>query len=114
MTEENLREFLNFDPAPLNTYVQHPHLYIVQVGTAYKIGIANNPQSRISTIQVCNAEEISVILVAKLPTNDRTKGEQMEKHIHALFAEKRIRGEWFRLEPKDIEIIETYLAERAA
>jgi len=41
-------------------------------------------------------------LVAYIPTR---KPRRLEQHLHELFADKRERGEWFKLTQKDIEHI---------
>jgi hypothetical protein len=58
-----------------------------------KIGhTTNQPKDRIGTLQTGNPERLVV----------RWAGEgdgQMERHLHAVFKEYRVRGEWFDLSP---------------
>lgn len=54
-----------------------------------KIGLAKDVASRISTMQTGNHLEIAVLAVT-------SGGVSQERAYHRLFAEHRIRGEWFR------------------
>lgn len=101
------------EPAQQTPPTLEQYIYVVQADTAFKIGISNNPQARIHTIRGCNPVEIEVVLLAKMPECSRETVEQIEKELHTMFANKQIRGEWFRLEPEDIEQIKAYLAEAA-
>lgn len=66
----------------------------------YKIGESAVPQYREKTLQ--SEQPLIELVEAWSGTTDD------EKHLHRCFAEKRIRGEWFRLNDSDIEEIEKY------
>ena len=57
---------------------------------AVKIGIADNPISRLSDIQVGNPHELSLIKTIDNGTQAK------EKRLHKQFAEQRLNGEWFK------------------
>lgn len=68
----------------------------------HKIGYSKNPQARESTLQ---SEEPEITLVAFWPgTLDD------ERRIHELYANYRIRGEWFALSESHIEEISEIMA----
>lgn len=66
----------------------------------HKIGISNNPEYRERTLQ-SEKPTIELIISKKFPS--RNIAESIEKALHSTFAEKRLRGEWFELNDKDIE-----------
>ena len=66
----------------------------------FKIGFSINPRYRETTLQ---SEEPEVELV----TSHRGTLEN-EKEFHLLFSEKRVRGEWFKLELADIDSIKKW------
>nr|WP_294921968.1 GIY-YIG nuclease family protein [uncultured Flavobacterium sp.] len=71
----------------------------------YKIGISNKPEYREKTLQ-SEKPTIEIIISKKFPI--RKIAESIEKALHDTYSEKRLRGEWFELDLKDIEhIIET-------
>ena len=65
----------------------------------YKIGMSNNPEYRESTLQ-SEKPTIEKICQKKYPSRKIARG--IEAALHRIFEEKRIRGEWFRLDEKDI------------
>ena len=65
----------------------------------YKIGMSNNPEYRESTLQ-SEKPTIEKICHKKYPSRRIARG--IEATLHRIFDEKRIRGEWFRLNEKDI------------
>jgi hypothetical protein len=65
----------------------------------YKIGRSKKPGYREKTLQ---AEEPEIVLEWKLEARPED-----EKHLHQMFAKKRIRGEWFELEIDDVRWIKS-------
>jgi hypothetical protein len=63
----------------------------------YKIGRSNNPVVRENTLQ---SQEPEVSLLFQFIGTSET-----ERNLHQKFYDKRVRGEWFRLEQSDIENI---------
>lgn len=77
------------------------HVYLLQSPTgAYKIGRAKNPEHRLKTFGVQLPFEVEYIAV--IPTPDMYA---LELELHALYAAKRINGEWFALDAADVETI---------
>jgi len=64
---------------------------------AYKIGIAKNPKVRESTLQ---AEKPSIKMVG----NWRNLSH-LESDLHREYAQQRLRGEWFNLEPAQVRFL---------
>lgn len=69
-------------------------------GTSYKIGKTANPKSRRRTFGV--KLPFAVDYVHTIETDDM---HQLEKLLHQRFASKRIRGEFFELDDKDVAFI---------
>jgi hypothetical protein len=67
----------------------------------YKIGLSINPVIREKTLQ-SEEPEIEVI-------NTYKGGFKIEREIHSTFKDKRVRGEWFKLNSDDLELLNTIL-----
>jgi hypothetical protein len=65
---------------------------------AVKIGVAVDPAKRLGSLQIGSPEPLSLIGV--IPG-----GRPQELRLHEQFADRRIRGEWFRLTEDDIRSI---------
>jgi hypothetical protein len=71
----------------------------------HKLGISNKPQYREKTLQ---ADKPTIELLCSKEFPNRKIAESIEKSLHMTFDNKRIRGEWFELDEKEVEdIIET-------
>ena len=76
-------------------------VYLLKSPTdAYKIGHAKNPANRLRTFNVKLPFEVQFIRIIKTPNM-----KAMERKLHKYFSSKRINGEWFKLEPEDIQYI---------
>jgi hypothetical protein len=60
--------------------------------TIVKIGKANNPAERLSSLQTGNPTPLTVM-------SAHEGDHQLESHLHTVFADYRVRGEWFDLAP---------------
>lgn len=69
----------------------------------YKIGRSVNPTVRESTLQ---SEKPDITLLFHYLCDI-----SVEDELHTKYTDKRIRGEWFELDDKDVEDIQTYLME---
>lgn len=82
------------------------YLYVIQLGDTdhYKIGVSRDPVIRLNQLQTkC---PIPLKILCLWFGHDY---EFFEKALHFQFSHKRIKGEWFRLQPKDIlQILQTY------
>lgn len=57
---------------------------------AVKIGRSNNPEVRMDSLQVGNANNLKLVYLIK------DIAPSMEKHIHGVCRRYHIKGEWFR------------------
>jgi hypothetical protein len=73
--------------------------------SAYKIGRSNNPARRQHEIRKMNPTFIIIDYLCFFAKNSY----KTEKELHALFAEKRIDGEWFTIDYDDIRKIVTVM-----
>lgn len=74
-------------------------VYVITDGRYFKIGYTEGTvEARIDTLQTGNANRL--ILVHQL-----AGGRALEKDLHAMYAEKRLSGEWFNLSNKDLKDI---------
>ena len=82
------------------------YVYLVKLDKHYKIGISISPDSRLQefTLLPYPLEDICIEKV-----NDY---KQVEKELHKLYSDKRVRGEWFSLQQSDVENIIKYIQER--
>ena len=71
-------------------------VYFIRAGNrgAIKIGVAEDVDARVATLQVGNAFKLNVI--AMIPCDCREQAQNMEQSIHRFFNRQRIRGEWFQ------------------
>jgi hypothetical protein len=80
------------------------YIYVVFIHTGseffYKIGLARNVNERLKGHQTSSPFEVRLAIAYFVP-NMRAE-EQM---LHSLLADKCVRGEWFRLEREDLELI---------
>lgn len=84
------------DPLAVN-----PLVYFIQLGDRIKIGTTTSLAGRLQSMLTMASEEPKVLLAVP-------GGYKEEKQVHALFAEERVRGEWF--EPS--ERLLKFIAER--
>lgn len=66
----------------------------------YKIGISNKPEYRERTLQ---SEKPTIVLLKSKEFPTRTIAEAIESALHKAYGEKRLRGEWFELDNKDVD-----------
>lgn len=79
------------------------YVYLIQSPTsAYKIGLTKNPKDRKRTFGVKLPFEVEFI--ALIRSDDM---EALEEQLHAIFADKRINGEWFNLTTEDVQYIQS-------
>lgn len=72
----------------------------------YKIGISNNPEYRERTLQ-SEKPTIEMVVSKRFPVRNIAEG--VEKALHEIYSEKRLRGEWFYLNSNDVEHVKQTL-----
>src|SRR5688500_44446 len=77
-------------------------VYLLKVGSSYKIGCSIHPQKRIRQLQTGSSATIECVHI--LPTNYH---RQIEEKLHYMFADKRERGEWFLLTTEDVAYVKS-------
>ncbi len=82
------------------------YLMVDSINGYHKIGISNKPEYRERTLQ-SEKPTIELLCAKQYPT--RMLAEAIESALHKVYAEKRIRGEWFVLNNQDIEYLKTML-----
>ena len=100
------RENLIIDNQDIKSEECYVYLMIDTVNNFHKIGISNSPKWREKTLQ---SEKPSIELIASKKFVSRQIASSIEKALHSTFKDKRLRGEWFQLDPKDIEEIKITL-----
>lgn len=76
-------------------------LYVIQSGENYKIGITDNFEKRLRDLQSSNPHTIQARLIMRVSNAGR-----LERALHHLFRARRIRGEWFKLDAPDLELLQ--------
>ena len=72
----------------------------------HKIGHSKDAKYREKTLQ---GQRPTIELVSKKEYPSKNKARQIESLLHKKYASKRTRGEWFKLEKKDIDYVKGYL-----
>ena len=75
-------------------------VYVVKCAELYKIGATKNATQRIARFETAYPHDLRVVRVAQVPNM-----AHIEKTLHARFAEKRVKGEWFNLNSSDLRAI---------
>lgn len=76
------------------------YIYLIKLLDYYKIGRSKNVSKRLTTMSVKLPFDLE--LLHAFPANDMYEAEF---HLHLQFADKRGKGEWFRLNNLDVEYI---------
>lgn len=80
----------------------HLCVYIIECQGLYKIGKTNDLKWRIGQLQGANPLDIRVAHVIYTE-----KHSLVELALHSIFADNRVRGEWFQLSQNDLELIKS-------
>lgn len=95
----------NQEISSTNTELEQPsdscyvYLMVDTTNGYHKIGISNNPEYREHTLQ---SEKPTIELLAAKQFPSRIIASAIESALHSTFIEKRVRGEWFKLNEKDV------------
>lgn len=74
----------------MNKPPRSTHLYILSCTNRLKIGITNNIDTRIKTLQTGNPEPIKLEYI-----EERYKPHKAETYLHHKFQKYQVSGEWF-------------------
>jgi hypothetical protein len=75
-------------------------LYVVTAGDSFqKIGIANDPGQRLATLQSGCPLSLKLRYVSGIRFS-RTTARELERIAHLALSERRLRGEWFGVDPE--------------
>jgi len=97
---ENLRDVSNSLDVNFVYLMYDPSLEM------YKIGFSKKPEHRERTLQ---GQRPTIELISKKEYPSTAKARQIEKLLHKKYHQKRTRGEWFKLEDRDVQYIKGYL-----
>lgn len=75
-----------------------PGVYVLRCNDLYKIGWSDNVPTRVAYLMA--ALPFPATHVLTIPTEDPLT---LEQAMHARFADKRVRGEWFALDMFDVD-----------
>jgi hypothetical protein len=78
------------------------YVYFIRAGRTniYKIGKSNDPKTRLASLQTANPYKLKL-----LHTFKADNASAAEEELHHLLQTKRMEGEWFRITPKQRDII---------
>ncbi|MBD1365362.1 GIY-YIG nuclease family protein [Mucilaginibacter sp. ZT4R22] len=93
--------FNNIVNAPIDKSKDYVYLMVNTQTSLIKIGTSNNPVYRERTL---HSQEPTVHLIAYWCC-----GKDVEKNLHAKYAGRRVRGEWFRLGIRELTEIEKFM-----
>lgn len=74
------------------------HVYVATDGQRTKIGVASNPQRRMSGLRTA-APMVTLVHARQFDT--RSTAIATERALHTKFAGKRVAGEWFAIDPAE-------------
>lgn len=80
-------------------------IYLINIENTdlYKIGVSKNPEKRLKSLQTANGKKLSLINSFETQFNYK-----LETFLHQYFSLKKKLGEWFILEPTDVDNFISY------
>lgn len=82
-------------------------VYILESGGSHKIGISSNVGDRVKTIQTSISSEVNKVYSKQFRT--RNIATKIERELHSIYHDKRLKGEWFSLKDGDVESAIDYI-----
>jgi len=83
-------------------------VYLVGSGAEItKIGMTNNPPSRLAGLRTSSHENLSLEQVWRVETRDQAAA--LEKRLHGLFAWAKVRREWYGVEARYVRSVGSHL-----
>jgi hypothetical protein len=89
-----------FEKSTLKENVEYVYVIADPFGN-YKIGLTYNIQKRLDEFRTAMPYEPKIIKIIQCSNMKKT-----EKYLHEKFKHKRIKGEWFNLSEKDIDMVQ--------
>jgi hypothetical protein len=95
-------------------------VYFIESDTGVKVGYSGNVSARLASIAWERSEYVEICGVVGLPS--QLAARKLEAKFHSIFADKKIKGEWFDLTREDVAFalrlartlnLKTYGCERA-
>lgn len=78
-------------------------VYVMKCGDCYKIGVSKHPNARLKQLDE-RPFPVEIVMLSKMAEYPY----DIEKELHDALADKRIGGEWFKLDHKDLVFIYDY------
>jgi Meiotically up-regulated gene 113 len=78
------------------TVTGHCHVYVIADGFCHKVGIADNVDRRLATLQTGHPNKLELVRVFTLP--NRHAALAVEREAHRRLDRHRVGGEWFNAE----------------
>lgn len=79
------------EPKKLKVKKKNPgYIYIISDGENFKVGVSNNPEKRLKTMQTGNSKTLTLEF-----TDYKNEPYKVEKFVHQRLDEYRGSGEWF-------------------
>ena len=83
-------------------------VYFIKCNEFYKIGTANNLIDRVKSLQCGNPYILEIIYAVKV-----TDWNETENAFHTIFFDKRVNGEWFKLDKQEIRYVRRFIEKLA-
>ena len=80
-------------------------VYLIEAGGLYKLGRSNDLAKRLIEIQVGNGHKITLVCAGRT-----VYSRQTERLLQKRLKPKRTSGEWFALDPRDVERLALYIS----
>lgn len=84
------------------------YVYFISDGEYLKIGISNDVDKRLKTLQTSNARLLNLVHCIEVPNKDYAIW--IENTLHGAFPHARAMGEWFRIDWKHVVVCADNLA----
>lgn len=89
--------------APKQFPKEPKHLYLVRAENGFhKIGITQDLSTRVGALQTSGPHRVDLIHSIL-----HEEADNLERHLHKKFADRRVNGEWFHLEDEDVQYIKS-------
>lgn len=87
------------------------YIYVLKSGPYYKIGYADNVDQRLKSVSAASKPDDMTDPIELLFSFKTTSKLIAERHLHTFFDRFRVKGEWFRLRPQDVETLRVFTGE---